>query len=183
MKLDRRIIEGKRPLDCVDVDIAKTYIGQKGYFANCLCAFQDLKSIDYHLTYAILKEVNSQRTMAFADDFDGDEFSYFLPEEWVQEQELEPVWKPYDLDSLREDDFMLGHAVVMRQKFVAKEPARIHTVMYLGHSENAENLNDVEILLGNTWFSVQRLLDDFEIFDDNYGPIGQPEWRPFGYQE
>jgi hypothetical protein len=101
----------------------------------------------------------------------------------VKEKEPEPVWKPYDLDSLREDNFTLGHAVVMRQKFIAKEPARIHTVMYLGHSENAENLNDVEILLGNIWFSVQRLLDDFEIFDDNYGTIGQPEWRPFGYQE
>ena len=92
MKLDKRIIEGKRPLDCLDVDIAKTYIGQKGYFAICLCAFQDLKSIDYHLTYATLKEVNSQKTMAFADDFDGDEFSYFLPEEWVQKEKPEPKY-------------------------------------------------------------------------------------------
>jgi hypothetical protein len=93
------------------------------------------------------------------------------------------VWKSYDLDSLKEDNFTFVREVVMRQKFIAKEPARIDTVMYLGHSENAENLNDVEILLGNTWFGVQRLLDDFEIFDDNYGTIGQPEWRPFGYQE
>lgn len=182
MKLDRRIIEGKRPLDCVDVDIAKPYIGQKGYFANCLCAFQDLKSIDYHLIYATLKEVNSQKTMAFADDFDGDEFSYFLPEEWVLEQEPEPVWKPYALDTLREDKILLGNVITFRRKTDDKS-ARIITAIYNGKSENSDDLDDSEILLGGEWFGFQRLFEDYEIFDNVYGDSKIYKWRPFGYQE
>ena len=182
MKLDSRIIKGKRPLDCVDVDIAKTYIGQKGYFANCLCAFQNLKSIDYHLTYATLKEVNSQRTMAFADDFNDDEFSYFLPEEWVQEKEPEPVWKPYDLDTLREDKILLGNTITFRRK-TEDNSARVITAIYNGKSENSDDLNDSEIVLGCEWFGFQRLFEDYEIFDNVYGSSNVCKWRPFGYQE
>lgn len=179
MKLDKRIIEGKKPLTCFDCEEAKQFIGQEGYFAGDLSVYQKL---DYFQTWT-LQEIKNNISRCFKDNVLNEHWNYFLPKEWVQEKEPEPVWKPYDLDSLREDNFILGHAVVMRQKFVAKEPARIHTVIYLGHSENAENLNDVEILLGNIWFGVQRLLDDFEIFDDKYGKTGQPEWRPFGYQE
>ena len=179
MKLDPKIIEGKRPLTCLDIEEAKQFIGKEGYFADCLVVFTNIRRNKKCMLTAIDEEAQS----CFKDDAGGVKWDYFLPAEWVKEKEPEPVWKPYDLDSLREDNFILGHAVVMRQKFVAKEPARIHTVIYLGHSENAENLNDVEILLGNIWFGVQRLLDDFEIFDDKYGKIGQPEWRPFGYQE
>jgi hypothetical protein len=179
MKLDSRIIEGKRPLSCMDTDEAKQFIGKQGYFANCLRVF---KTIEYFEKWT-LTNVDEKEEQGFRDAIGGNYWNYFLPAEWVKKKEPEPVWKPYDLDSLREDNFTLGHAVVMRQKFIAKEPARIYTVMYLGHSENAENLNDVEILLGNTWFSVQRLLDDFEIFDDKYEKPGCPKWRPFGYQE
>lgn len=181
MKLDSRIIKGKRPLDCVDVDIAKTYIGQKGYFANCLCAFQDLKSIDYHLAYATLKKVDNQRTIAFAYDFD-DESSYFLPEEWVKEKEPEPVWKPYDLDTLREDKIFLGDVITFRRK-TEDGSARIITAIYNGRSENSDDLNDSEILLGGEWFGFQRLFEDYEIFDSVYGDSKICKWRPFGYQE
>ena len=179
MKLDSRIIEGKKPLSCIDTDEAKKFIGKEGYFSGSLSIY---KNLDYFDKWT-LTEIKDDASRCFKDGRLSEWWDYFLPAEWVREKEPEPVWKPYDLDSLREDNFILGHAVVMRQKFVAKEPARIHTVIYLGHSENAENLNDVEILLGNIWFGVQRLLDDFEIFDDKYGKTGQPEWRPFGYQE
>lgn len=54
MELDKRIM-GKRPLDCVDSETAKEFIGEKGYFANCIQAFQDLESTDYQLVYATLK--------------------------------------------------------------------------------------------------------------------------------
>ena len=180
MKLDSRIIKGKRPLDCVDVDIAKTYIGQKGYFANCLCAFQDLKSIDYHLTYATLKEVNSQRTMAFADDFNDDEFSYFLPEEWVQEKELEPKWKPYDLDAWQ-NDYNIGRIITFRYAAIPND--NTITVFYHGKQEHSADLDKTKILLGNTWYDFQKLFDEFEIFDNKYSDDNLCRWRPFGYQE
>lgn len=178
MKLDKRIIEGKRPLTCFDTEEAKQFINHTGYVTDDATRFIDVDQI----TPRLLTDVRNDSGVCYKTN-EGNCWRYFLPKEWVKEKEPEPVWKPYDLDSLREDNFILGHAVVMRQKFVAKEPARIHTVIYLGHSENAENLNDVEILLGNIWFGVQRLLDDFEIFDDKYEKLGCPKWRPFGCQE
>ena len=34
MKLDSRILEGKKPLDCFDVEEAKQFIGKKGYLPS-----------------------------------------------------------------------------------------------------------------------------------------------------
>ena len=34
MKLDKRIIEGKKPLSCIDTDEAKQFIGKQGYFCR-----------------------------------------------------------------------------------------------------------------------------------------------------
>ena len=42
MKLDSRIIDGKKPLTCFDSDEAKQFIGQEGYFSNDKTDFQDL---------------------------------------------------------------------------------------------------------------------------------------------
>ena len=176
MKLDPRIIEGKRPLDCVDVDIAKTYIGQKGYFANCLCAFQDLKSIDYHLIYATLKEVNSQRTMAFTDDFDGDEFPYFLPEEWVKEPE-----KKYRPFSIKDWKFKhsVGETILYRYKGTYCGDHSEAELMYLGFIKPLDGITDEagkgQIVLGNNAHGLQNLFDDYEMWVDS-------DWRPFGVE-
>ena len=168
MKLDPRIIEGKRPLDCVDVDIAKTYIGQKGYFANCLCAFQDLKSIDYHLIYATLKEVNSQRTMAFTDDFDGDEFPYFLPEEWVKEPEKK--YRPFSLTEWRHI-YAIGDEIVFR----IKDSDTVRAFMFCGlYSDHDDDLPGKGVInLGSELFVLQNLFDQFELRRND-------DWQPFG---
>lgn len=172
MKLDKRIIEGKRPLDCLDVDIAKTYIGQKGYFAICLCAFQDLKSIDYHLTYATLKEVNSQKTMAFADDFDGDEFSYFLPEEWVQKEKPEPKYRPYKNYDEFYRDFTVGQLITYRDK----------GCNCIHHAEIIEAFahtdGDVFVGIGNAVKALSGWFQTIEVKDPETGA-----WVPFGVEE
>ena len=45
MKLDSRIIEGRKPLTCFDTDEAKQFIGQEGYFANSIDEFCDLNDV------------------------------------------------------------------------------------------------------------------------------------------
>ena len=42
MELDKRIIEGKKPLDCFDIDIAKQFIGKKGFFGAHESQFMNL---------------------------------------------------------------------------------------------------------------------------------------------
>lgn len=178
MKLDPRIIEGKRPLSCMDTDEAKKFIGKKGYFAGDLSTYQKL---DYFQKWT-LKEIKNNISRCFKDDYISEWWYYFLPEEWVKEKEPEPEWKPYDLDTLREDKIHFGKAITFRRK-TEDNSARIITAIYNGKSENSDNLNDSEILLGCEWFGFQRLFEDYEIFDNVYGGSNVYKWRPFGYQE
>ena len=179
MKLDPKIIEGKRPLTCFDAEEAKQFIGKEGYFANCLRVF---KTIEYFEKWT-LTAIDEKEERCFKEDATGgDYWNCFLPAEWVKEKEPEPEWKPYDLDTLREDKILFGKAITFRRK-TEDNSARIITAIYNGKSENSDNLNDSEILLGCEWFGFQRLFEDYEIFDNVYGGSNVYKWRPFGYQE
>lgn len=181
MKLDKRIIEGKRPLTCFDTEEAKQFLGKRGYFNNNLSRFCYLKNC----TDACLKNIFVQNETCFTtirDDYPDTDYKYFLPAEWVKEKEPEPMWKPYDLDTLREDKFFLGDVITFRRK-TDDNSARIVTAIYNGRSENSDDLDDSEILLGCEWFGFQRLFEDYEIFDSVYGNSKICKWRPFGYQE
>lgn len=178
MKLDARIIEGKRPLTCFDIEEAKQFIGKEGYFAGGLPGY---KNLDYFDKWT-LTEIKDDAIRCFKDGHLSEWWDYFLPAEWVREKEPEPVWKPYDLDTLREDKILLGHVITFRRK-TEDGSARIITAIYNGKSENSDDLNDSEILLGGEWFGFQRLFEDYEIFDSAYGDSKICKWRPFGYQE
>ena len=178
MKLDSRIIEGKRPLSCIDTDEAKQFIGKEGYFSGSLSIY---KNLDYFDKWT-LTEIKDDASRCFKDGRLSEWWDYFLPEEWVQEKEPEPVWKPYDLNTLREDKILLGNTITFRRK-TEDNSARVITAIYNGKSENSDDLNDSEILLGGEWFGFQRLLEDYEIFDNVYGDSNVCKWRPFGYQE
>lgn len=178
MKLDKRIIEGKKPLTALDTDEAKQFIGKEGYFAGDLSVYQKL---DYFQTWT-LQEIKNNISRCFKDNVLNEHWNYFLPKEWVKEKEPEPEWKPYDLDTLREDKILLGKAITFRRK-TDDNSARIITAIYNGKSENSDDLDDSEILLGGEWFGFQRLFEDYEIFDSVYGDSKICKWRPFGYQE
>ena len=53
MELDKRIKEGKRPLDCFDVDIAKQFIGHEGYFCDHRSGFTNI----YNLVKDVLRDI------------------------------------------------------------------------------------------------------------------------------
>lgn len=162
----------------MDTDEAKKFIGKEGYFSGSLSIY---KNLDYFDKWT-LTEIKDDASRGFKDGRLSEWWDYFLPAEWVQEQEPEPVWKPYDLDTLREDKILLGHVITFRRK-TDDNSARIITAIYNGKSENSDDLNDSEILLGGEWFGFQRLFEDYEIFDSVYGDSKICRWRPFGYQE
>lgn len=179
MKLDSRIIEGKKPLTCFDIEEAKHFIGRKGYFSDNVTYFANLN--DDIATLGMVNDSDWNYPFMATGQFSG-RARYFLPKELVQEKEPEPVWKPYDLDTLREDKILLGKTVTFRRK-TEDNSARIITAIYNGRSENSDDLDDSEILLGGEWFGFQRLFEDYEIFDSVYGDSKICKWRPFGYQE
>lgn len=168
MKLDYRIIEGKKYLDCFDTDIAKKFIGKKGYFADNNYAFLNIKSDDYTAYYATLTRVDEFQQIAFYDNFDGKHY-YFLPEEWVN---LKKKYRPYSLSEWIEQH-EIGDIIHFRSKSDGTEIRH----MYLGTWHKLESRNGyVLITLGDSSYSLERLFEDYEIEVDG-------DWLPFGIEE
>ena len=106
MKLDSRIIEGKKPLTCFDTEQAKEFIGKECYFSNCKCHYKNLSAFEKYVSltdYCIgtLTAVMDLGDRVFDVDQQCNEFRYCLPCEWVEEKKepKEPKYREYkDLD-------------------------------------------------------------------------------------
>lgn len=88
MKLDSRIIDGKKPLTCFDSDEAKQFIGQNGFFSDCATSFMDLNHLHRSKLVQIYRSDNYafQKAEIFADE-SGCGYEYFLPEEYVMTED------------------------------------------------------------------------------------------------
>lgn len=162
MKLDKRIIEGKKPLDCFDTEIAKQFIGKKGFFSTYDSQFMDLNTCEK----CYVDELKS------VDDYDDYPFitsrnhSYrlFLPEEWVN---LKKKFRPYSLSEWIEQ-YEIGDIIHYRCK---SDGTELHH-MYLG---TRHKLESVKITLGDSSYSLDCLFEDYEIEVNG-------EWIPFGVE-
>lgn len=166
MELDKKILPGRKPLDCYDIEEAKQFIGKKGYFFENIYSFSDIKADDL-IFYANLTAIDEQLARCFYDDCDSKHY-YFLPEEWVKEPETKFV--PYTLDTW-EQDFKPGDMVFFRGKEDTPKAKNYYKCMYLGHLEN-EN-NRILIILGCWLFAFDELINSYEIFRNE-------KWEPFG---
>lgn len=82
MKLDPRIHEDKKPLDCFDIQKAKKFLGAKGYFSPYIDYFSDLKLTHY----GTLFDIDDRSTTPYG--FDNDSYYvFFLPAVWVKNTE------------------------------------------------------------------------------------------------
>ena len=168
MKLDKRIIEDKKPLDCFDTDVAKQFIGKNGYFADNNYAFIDITSDDYPICYATLTSVDEFQRIAFYDNFDVRHY-YFLPEEWVIKPEKK--YRPFTLSEWIEQH-EIGDIIHFRSKSDGTEIRH----MYLGTWHKLESRNGyVLITLGDSSYSLEHLFEDYEIEVNG-------EWIPFGVE-
>ena len=50
MKLDSRILEGKKPLTCFDVEQAKEFLGKECYFSNCKGHYKNLSAFEKYVS-------------------------------------------------------------------------------------------------------------------------------------
>ena len=88
MKLDSRIIDGKKPLTCFDSDEAKQFIGHNGFFSDCATNFMDLNHLHRSKLVQIYRSENYafEKAELFADE-SGCGYAYFLPEEYVMTED------------------------------------------------------------------------------------------------
>lgn len=100
MKLDERILPGKRPLGCFDTEAAKEFIGKEGYFCRYEHLFSDAKTIG---STSVLVQIKPKDPAPFVPQIaiDRDQsygYEYFLPAEWLKPEEPEPEWRPFGVE-------------------------------------------------------------------------------------
>ena len=165
MKLDPRIIEGKRPLTCFDSEFAKQFIGKQGFVAGELTQFCDLNETDE----TTLKNVYQNETGCFVTSMTR--YKYFLPAEWVIKNE--PEWRPYIIDEwLQEHNF--GDMIEFRHKSSKRE----FTVMFTGFVRETDGT--MRIILGDWAENFDNLFEYYELIDKTND--GKFVWRPFGIE-
>ena len=172
MKLDERILDGKKPLDCFDAEnseLIKPFLNKEGYFSNNLENFCLLDGCFKRLLSNVFKE----RKSCFTDD-EGRDWKFFLPVEWVKEPE-----EKYRAFTLAEwvNQHEIGEVIHYRDKDYKQE----FCVMYSGYIiDDGEDIQDVRtigrIVLMFTGYFLEELFKDYEICING-------EWQPFGVLE
>lgn len=173
MKLDPRIIEGKRPLSCLDTDEAKEFIGKEGYFTDCLAAFTNVRR--YEKTW-MLKAIDEKAQRCFKDA-DGVYWDFFLPSEWVQEKELQS--RPYTLQEFVDNVGGVGDVVTYRvhDKSGTSKCEWTSLIVEIETCQNGESETfPIKIYIGESEFLLKELFEHCE-----YRKNGQ--WQPFGVKE
>ena len=165
MELDKRIIEGKKPLDCFDAEneeLMKSFLNKEGYVSNNLENFCLLDGCVKRLLSNVFKE----RKSCFTDD-EGRDWKFFLPVEWVKEPEKEPE-KKYRAFTLAEwiEQHEIGEVIHYRSK---SEGVEAH-IMYMG---TYHHKNKGTIVLGVASYTLDCLFEECEIEIDG-------KWLPFG---
>ena len=169
MELDERIRDGKKPLDCFDVEnkeLIKPFLNKEGYFSNNIENFCLLDGCFKRLLINVFKE----RKSCFTDD-EGRDWKFFLPVEWVKEPE-----KRYRAFTLAEwvDKHGIGDVVIYRSK--KSDGIELHH-MYVGYAcgigKNIDEIGVGTLTLGVASYTFDYLFEDFELFYNG-------RWLPFG---
>lgn len=168
MKLDSRIIEGKKPLDCFDAEnkeLMKPFLNKEGYFSNNLENFCLLDGCFKRLLSNVSKDVKDCFKTSI-NGGDGGDWKFFLPVEWVKEPE-----KKYRAFTLAEwiEKHEIGEVIHYRSKSDGIEA----NIMYMG---TYHHKNKGTIVLGVASFTLDCLFEDCEIEING-------EWQPFGVVE
>ena len=163
MNLDKRIKSKLDILSCFDIEKAKEFVGQKGYFANDLYCFSVVETCYYDTLVEVFKDASDP----FKDD-DGCYWNLFIPESVLKPKPKEKKYRPFkDINEFYiKTNFDAGDIIRVYSK---SQNSELH-LMLVGWSDN-------ELILGNLRRSFKELLELFELWD------GEEKFIPFGVEE
>ena len=169
MKLDSRILEGKKPLTCFDLEQAKDFVGKKGYFSHYIDNYADLENTVLG-TLSSTGDTFHESFCCTEETFDNYYYEFFIPAEWVKEHEKK--YRPFTLAEWI-DQHEIGEVIHYRSKSGEMELRH----MYLGtrHSQGIKKII-LKITLGDVSHTLDYLFEDYEIEVNG-------EWQPFGVLE
>ena len=165
MQLDKRIINGKRPLTCFDTEQAKQYVDTMGYFTDDISDFNNLDDCYYDT----LNRVDDNSSRPFFNKYLSKYFTFFLPEKFIKQRQAKKEYRPYTIEEFCNEGF---EVVVFRLK---NDESLEYHVRYNGYLKYD---NDVYLIIfGNKLFPLNDLFEIYEYLDDD------GEWKPFGVEE
>ena len=168
MKLDSRIKAGKKPLTCFDVEMAKQFIGKKGYFAHSIDDYADLKNTVFG-TLGSTEEADRESFVCTEEPLDNYYYEFFIPAEWA-EQKNKINFEAYSLVTF-ENEFNIGDVVTFKGKSNTDRVGSYYKCVYSGYRIFPE-MNDI-VILGLWGFLFKELFDSYEIYRNG-------NWEPFG---
>lgn len=166
LKLDKRIPNPNCIFTCFDTECAEQYIGKQGYFTSCYSNFANINN----LAKATLTNIGDKSVDGkYYGTNVGEEmyYSFFLPEDYLKPEEK--VFRPCTLD---EFGLHIGDLIRFRKK--DNHNFEICT-MYMGYIKNN---GGVKVLLGNNYYSLRDLFEDYEWYDSDSNT-----WEMFGVEE
>lgn len=159
MELDKRIIEGKRPLTCFDVEFAKQFIGKEGYFAHYIDDYADLENTVLG-TLGSTEDTYHESFVCTEETSDNYYYKFFMPSEWVEEEKKYREYKNldefFDVTGLEIGD-------LIKLKFPGNNVAEL---LIVGGCNNG-------LFIGIHKYTFKELFDMVEISISG-------EWQPFG---
>lgn len=162
MELDPRIKSLSDVLTIFDIDRAKEFIGQKGYFADALYCYNDLS----HCWYGTLENVFNSEGRTFRAAENGKDYPYFIPESGLKKK-----YRPYALDEFC-NKFPIGRPINLRLRGGDETGNFLH----IGYWQKPSK-EDVYIYIGRGSYDLEELFENYEWHDDATG-----SWVPFGVE-
>ena len=169
MELDKRIKSLSDILTCFDIEKAKEFLGEKGYFAGDLYCFTDLQRA---CPYGTLADVYDSDD-AFRRKEDSIYYSCFVPECSLKPKEKQ--YRPYTFMEFT-DKFTVGQPIKFRQK--GAEGYERYLILN-GYSHNqvlGETTTDIYI--GRVAYTLDELFSKYE-WQEHY----TEDFKPFGVEE
>lgn len=172
MKLDKRILPGKRPLGCFDTEAAQEFVNKEGYFCRAEYLFSDAKKIG---STSVLAQIKPKDPAPFIPWNLPCAYEYFLPAEWLKPEEPEIKWRPFSLAEWIEQH-EIGEVIHYRSKSDGIELRHMYTGYAFGTGKDITKLNVGTLTLGVASYCFDYLFEDYEIEINN-------KWQSFGVED
>ena len=166
MELDKRIKSLSDILTCFDVERAKEFLGEKGYFAGDLYCFTDLQSC----TYGTLTDACDDQAGPFHMREDNAYHQHFIPECSLKSKEKQ--YRPYTFMEFT-DKFTVGQPIKFRQK--GAEGYERYLILNGYQHEQHEGRTVTYIYIGSQGYTLDALFNDYEWqehYTEDFKPIG-----------